>query len=61
MRMIDDDFTSNEKEDYKRKSTDEKDLDALVDDFDPEDDDLDDPWSDDSEGDEDAFGLDINE
>jgi hypothetical protein len=59
--MIDDDFTSNEKEDYKRKSTDEKDLDALVDDFDPEDDDLDDPWSDDSEGDEDAFGLDINE
>jgi hypothetical protein len=36
--MVDDDFTENEKEDYRRKSTDQKDLDSLIDDFDYEDD-----------------------
>lgn len=33
MRMIDDDFTPNEKEDYRRKTTDDPSLDAFVDDF----------------------------
>ena len=44
MLMIDDDFTPNEKEDYKRKSADDSSLDAFVDDFgyDDEVDDVDD-------------------